>query len=569
MTTTSPRPSLGTWDLPAPRRSRSDRPWFRDVLALVVIGASVLVVWSWPAWSDFANLRLSNPGDSESFAYYLSWNLHAWGTGQDPFFTPNLYAPGGLDLGNAISMPGVSLLVAPVSLAFGGTAGYNVAFLLSIFFGGVAVYLLAKELFNSIVGAVIASELMIVNPYYSGHALGHLNLMWVFGLPLIGYLVLRRVKGRLGRVALVIGVALTVAFTTGASTELLVTQTVFTVIAYLVASVVVRRRLRARLLGTLPWTALGAILGVLIAVPVIFAAINTGIPDEVLNPPSAYATDLTNVIAPSELMAVGEGPWSRLWPLWGGGFSEDTGFIPLILIVLLLVIARRASGRVLIGLAVFSGIALILSFGPYLTIGGVQTLPLPWLLALEVPGLDHVLPGRFSIFVYLGLVLIVAQAWKRMTLRRITIVLAAAIAIVVTLPNLVYMRFPVDARDPGFVDDGQLEALIRPGENVLVLPPGQWGPGMRWQDKLDFTFDMPTGNGGGANLPDALDDPVAMALWERDVDFDFATSLRPYLQRVGVTTVIVDQRRPVWKKIADDALGDQSEEYEGVWVWKL
>ena len=37
-----------------------------------IIAITVVLVWALPAFPDFAHLRLSNPGDSESFAYYLS-----------------------------------------------------------------------------------------------------------------------------------------------------------------------------------------------------------------------------------------------------------------------------------------------------------------------------------------------------------------------------------------------------------------------------------------------------------------------------------------------------------------
>lgn len=538
-------------------------------MALLLLAALTTGAWGWPVLRDFADLRLSNPGDSESFAFYLSWNVHMLTRGVDPFFAPNLYAPDGLDLGNAISVPAVSILAAPITAAFGGTAGYTAAFLLAIFFAGAAVYLLARELFGTAAGATAAGALVVMSPYFTGHAMGHLNLMWVFGVPFLAFLVVRHVRGRLRRRWLVLLVALTVAFTLGASTELFLTQSLFAVVALAVALVSAATAVRARLVASVPWLALGGLIGVVLGSPVILAGLRSGIPEAIANPAEFYPSDLTNVVAPGRTIWIGDGIFQPLRALWRGNDAENTAYLPvtLLLLVAAVVLVRRT--RTTAGLTVFAGIAFLFSLGPFLTIAGVPTVPLPWSLADAVPGLDHALPSRFSVFVFMALAVLVAQAWAAPALRRWFSAGAVAASLVLLLPNLATVGVPVDASIAGFVTSGRLEEVIDDGENVLVLPAGQWGPGMRWMDELDFAFTMPMGNGGGAELPPQLLEPLGVALYTGDLGYDYETELVPYLEEVGVDTVIVDSGHPEWKAVMDEALPMPAKDEDGAWLYRL
>lgn len=535
---------------------------------LLIVVVTILVVWARPALGDFAHLRLSNPGDSESFTFSLAWNIHALTSFQNPFFTPNLYAPNGLDLGNAITVPSVSLLVAPVTMLFGATAGFNTAFLLAIFLGSWSVYLLARSLFPSVVGATIAGILMIVNPYFVGHALGHLNLMWIFGLPMIVYLVVKFVERRLNGWWLLALTAVVIAFTAGASTELVVTQAVFGVLALLVALLFSTKDLRGRLLRATAWVAGGGAAGAILAIPVILAALLSGVPATPANPPSLYSSDLTNVVAPTMLVRFGESSFQSLTQTWLSNDAERTAFLSIPLLLLISLLLPRLRGRLPLGIAAFGGIAFIASLGPVLTIAGKQTIPLPWRLAEFVPGLDHALPGRFSTFVFTAVLLLIAYAWYRKRLPRLVTGVAVALTAVLMVPNLHVLGFPAVAKDPAFVTSGRLARTISPGDNVLVLPAGQWGPGMRWMTETDFEFDMPTGNGGGAIKPKALDDPVGMALWERDQTFDYKRRLPEWLHRNGVDLIIVPTTEPKWNAIVEETLGRSVRSTGGVWVYR-
>ncbi len=550
----------------AVRRLADRTAHFFPILGLVLV---VTLVWGWPVLDDFGQEQLATAGDSASFAYYLSWNLHALTSGLDPFFTANLYAPSGLDLGNAISIPSVSILVAPVTWLFGSTVAFNVAVLLSIAFCGISVYLLAHELFRSRIGALGAGLIVSLSPYFAGHILGHLNLMWIFGLPLIAYLVARAAAARLRRRWLVPGVALIVAFTIGASTELFVTESLFAGVALVVALIIGTPAVRRTVAKLLLPVAGGFALGVALGLPVIFAALRVGVPEEPVNPPSIYVTEFTNLFVPTEVTAIGGNVFSDARLHWLAGAAENTAYIPITLLVLMALTLRFMKGRRALGVAIFGLIALVASLGPLLMINGKWTIPMPWGLVVDLPLIDHALPMRFSAFTFMGLAVLVAYLWSLGRPHRAITGALALITCVLLIPTTEGMAYPVDARDPDFVTSGQIDDYVDDGDNVLVLPAGQWGPGMRWLTETDFRFSTPTGNGGGAVLPEALKDPTGIALYVDDFDFDFDSALPAYLAKYGVDTILVPQGETTWKAVVDDAIPTSGVLRGGVWVYEL
>lgn len=559
-------------DPSAARRDRAKR-LLPDVVALLVLAAITLVVWSRPVIEHFASRRLSNPGDSNSFEFYLAWNTHAFLHLHDPFFTPVLYAPDGMDLGNAISVPAVSLLVAPVTSLFGPTAGYNVAFLLGILLPAAAVYLLARELFRSVVGAAFAGALMVVAPYQAGHAEGHLNLMWIWGLPFIAFLVARHVHGRMRLRWVAVGTAIAVAFTLGASTELFVTQSVFGVLAFAIALLFGARATRRSVLRGGLGAAIGGVAGIILGSPVIYAALRSGIPKSAANAPASYPTDLTNVFVPTNLTAVGDSFFQHLRAGWLGNSAENTAYIPVTLLFLVVVALTvwRAS-KLVRGLLVFAAIALVFSFGPYLTIAGQRTISMPWALAEHLPGLEQALPGRFSAFVFAAVCLLAAGAWAQRWVPRAVTGALVALSMVLLFPSLGAMAIPVNTSQPAYVTSGQLERDLKPNENVLVLPPGEFGPGMAWIAKTGFRFRMPTGNGGGASQPLALRTPAGQALFAQPfthANYDWSKIIPPYLRTLGVHTILVDAQSPYWVKAMHRAYPGLGQLDGGVWVYRI
>lgn len=546
------------------------RPGPRTLWPLAVLVVADVIVWARVALPHFATLRLSNPGDSESFAFYLAWNLHAFTHGLNPFHTPFLYAPYGEDLGNGITMPAIGIVVSPVTAIWGGTAGYNVAFLLGMLSAGWAVFLLAREFTGDAVAGTVAGLLMMVSPYLVEHSLGHLNLLWVFGLPYLAYLVIRLYRGTISRGWAVAGIALIFVVTAGASTELTATQTLFAAIAFVVAVAFLPPPGRRRLVRTLPTLALGGVIGAVLASPIIYAAFHGGRPTIAPGAPGGYSADLTNLITATGQNQFPLGQRLAALTQFHSNVTENTAWIPIPLLIFLIGYPLLRRTRLTTGLVVFAAIALILSFGPRLPINGTRTIPMPWALVTNLPVVDAVLPNRFTCFVFIALLVVVADAW--VAVRKMPRAVTAVVVVVSFLmlyPSASRSRFPVDAANEHFVTSGQLEARIDPGENVLVLPGGQKGPGMRWVEVSRFYFRTATGNGGGGNRPVGLKDPTARAIYRTDLTYDYRAALVPYLRKIGVRKVFVPASFPEWKQAMDRALPVPAQRIDDVWMYEL
>jgi hypothetical protein len=361
---------------------------------------------------------------------------------------------------------------------------------------------------------------------------------------------------------------LAVAFTFGASTELVVTESVFGAIGLAVALAFCDPGLRARLVRGIGWVAAGGAAGVVLSIPVIYAALDTGIPKTAPNPPKFYSSDLANVLAPTRMFSYGETRFAALWQHWLVNDAENTAYLPLPLLLFLVAYMVASNGRRSAALFTYGLIALVLSFGPYLIINGTFTIPMPWWVLEQLPAIDHALPGRFSAFVFMAVCLLVAQAWTTRAIPRPLIGATVAASMFLLVPNFTAMAFPTREMNRSFVASGAYESVIAPDENVLVLPVGQWGPGMAWVVDSDFAFRMPTGNGGGAAPPPQLTDPVGAALFYQDLTFDFTSTLPGFVDRYGVDTVLVPETATDYVAIATAAFGPPDQTVEHVLVWQ-
>ena len=553
----------GGWDRHRPRAD--------TLLAQGVLAVAVLLAWARPALVGFATRRLSVPaGDPSGFEWALAWNLHAFTHGLNPFFTAAIGAPYGQDLRNGLTMPGVSLLVAPVTAVFGATAAYNIVVVLAIFLTAAAVFLLARELSGSAVGGTLAGLLVVLSPYFGGHGLGHLNLMWLFGLPYITYLAVRISRESMRPWAGAVGVAVTVLLTTGASVELLATETVFAVVGAGLAVLLTPAAHRRALGRALAALVVGTVAGLTLAAPILIAAVRGGspaVPSEIVG---LYSTDLVNVFSAGTVLQFPLG--QHLPGLTGlhSSWSEDTAYLPIPLVLLVVAIVAWRRTRWTAGLLLFAAVTLILSFGPVLRVNGTATVPMPWALTKHLPAISAALPVRFTGLVYVALAVAVALLYAGARRRgRWVVAGAVTLTLAMTVPNLSAMGFGTNEALPVFVTSGDLEQVIARDENVLVMPAGEKGPGLAWQEDTGFWFRMPIGTGGGGSVPEAFRDPTAVALAQNNLDYEYRASLMPYLRKVGVRTVIVAADDLSVKKMLDAALPNPPTARDDVWIYRI
>jgi hypothetical protein len=138
---------------------------------------------------------------------------------------------------------------------------------------------------------------------------------------------------------------------------------------------------------------------------------------------------------------------------------------------------------------------LVLSLGPWLHIGKAPLhIPLPWLALGKLPLLKHVLPGRFTVFVWLAVAVVVAIVIARATRlppRPATAWLLAVGASLALLLPAPLARAPFTT--PGFFRNWASHHIAA-DETVLVAPycvNGSEAAPMVWAAEADYGLRMP------------------------------------------------------------------------------
>jgi hypothetical protein len=176
------------------------------------IAAGVVVTWP---LATYLRGRLPDIDDPASYVWSLWWVAHQVTHLANPWFTPRLAAPAGVQLGYNTLMPLLGLLMLPVTLVAGPAFSYN---LLVVLIPGVlcyALYRVARLWLPSEVGAVAAGALFGLSTMVAFQDWFHLNIAagtLFLPLALEAAVRLRRRPGtpRALRVGLVIGLAVLV-----------------------------------------------------------------------------------------------------------------------------------------------------------------------------------------------------------------------------------------------------------------------------------------------------------------------------------------------------------------------
>src|SRR4051794_19624567 len=80
-----------------------------------------------PVVPHFGSHVIGEGYDPDIFVWSFGWWPHALLHAQNPVVTHAIWAPDGVDLAWATSIPGVALVFAPVTLLAGPVAAYNAA----------------------------------------------------------------------------------------------------------------------------------------------------------------------------------------------------------------------------------------------------------------------------------------------------------------------------------------------------------------------------------------------------------------------------------------------------------
>src|SRR3989441_8361364 len=141
-------------------------------LALFVYAALAVALFS-STWVDPAGSWIGSPKDPQLFVWYLGWFPHELAQGHNPLFTDHLSYPAGVNLMWNTSMIFPSLLLWPVTAAFGPVVAYNLLITAGIALSAWFAFLAARRFLDSGLACFIAGLLYGFSPALIAQALGH------------------------------------------------------------------------------------------------------------------------------------------------------------------------------------------------------------------------------------------------------------------------------------------------------------------------------------------------------------------------------------------------------------
>jgi hypothetical protein len=529
--------------VPARGRRRPSIPGWVAAPAIYALAAGLLIARQGLADPSHVCVCVGPNGDPPFFMWALKWWPYAIAHGLNPFFTNVVWYPGGANIATTTGIPGIALVLWPVTSLFGPIVAYNVAAALSPVLAAVSAYALCRFLTERFWPALVGGFVFGFSSYELGQLTSHLQVALVFLVPLVPLVVLRRFGDVTSRRRFVLLLAGLLAAQVLISTEITFDVGLLGGIALAVAVCLTPRPGRRRLLRICGEIVIAGVLALAVVSPYLYWALIKG---NVANYGAVVGTVFAekyrlaplNLIVPTQLTWLGGGALAKINQFEGGNGAEAGGYLGIPLLALFVCAAaitwRRRSTRLLAVMFVVTG---VLALGPRLSDGSRTVVKLPWYVVESAPVFKAVLPTRFALF--LGLIVAVAVALELSRSRRrpwLAWVLAVA-GVVAVLPNPTTGYW--HSRPPGVplvVADAR-QYLPATG-SVLFVPVGQFGSSMYWQGDAGFDFHLANGR-VALVLPQEYDTEQASLFMANNAGPPRHALLAEFLAAHKVTAVVV------------------------------
>lgn len=545
VTKAEPRPAAGVVEPVARRLPR----WIGSppaIVALLVYLIAALLMFGSPLIHPASHSCICLGTDEGIFVWAMAWWPHAIAHGLNPFYSHMIYAPQGFDIALGALVPGVSLLLAPVTAVAGPLFSYNLAMLLSPVLAAFFAFLLCRRLTRAFWPALVGGWLFGFSTYMLGQLMGHLHLTVVFLIPAMVHLALRALAGELSRRVFVALMALALIFQFLFSAEVFVTFTLFGAVALASAFAFADAELRARLRHLLWPLAAAYLVTAAVVSPYLYYAFQPGGLPVLLWRTDHFSSDLLAFVVPTPVTKLGGLHFLSTSNRFTGGIVEGGAYfgLPLILILVLAVRRwwRRAEVRVMVVTLI---VVLVCSLGGTLQVRGKYTIPLPWAVMHRLPVLGLALPSRFVVYGFLIAALLAAMWLARARLRIVAWGLAA-LSVASLWPALGQHYWHGFPPQPALFTSSGYRKVIRPSDTALVVPVGGNGYSMLWQGEAHVGFTMASGYVVPPEAPDPYKrDPIYPTLTLGAPVAHERAVAQSFLRSHHITVAVVDPTEPV------------------------
>jgi hypothetical protein len=558
----------------ASQSGRAPARWVEDAAALAVyVGLWVAFIGRVAVTDPAHTCACSGDGDPASYMWALVWWPHALVNGLNPFVSHVVWTPEGGNVAAAALIPGPALFMSPVTAAFGPIVSYNVLSLLGPVLSAWMAFRLCRYITRRWLPSLVGGYIFGFSSYVLAHSLGHPNLILVFLVPAAVHLVLLWLDESVSARRFVVLMTGLITLQFLLSTEVLVSMLVFGALA-LGLTYVFCPLLRLRLRGLAPKVLGAGAVSMLLVSPYLYYALKGLGASPSVNYVAAadrYSADPLNYLLPTPVTWIGHGLTESVAAKFNStevihaNYTEGAAYLglPLLLIVVLFLFAhrRRASAKVAIGVLV---VVFVASLGAHLHVANPPeangayrpSIPLPWRIVNHLPAVDHALPARFSIYVFLIVGVVVAQWLAEPARRAWARWLVAVVGVALIIPNQALTYWRVKPADPPFFTEQTYRHYLKRDETALVIPYGWNGNSMLWQAQTGMYFRM-AGGYLSSDIPAGYwRQPVVQALLDPEAKGitpeRWRLPLRDFLVRRRVGAVILaDGDSDAWRPVVE------------------
>ncbi|OYV37303.1 MAG: hypothetical protein B7Z81_06195, partial [Acidocella sp. 20-61-6] len=176
------------------RLAGSVLPLIRHLTALLLFLGVSIAFYAPPAWLGHGLFFYGQGSDPLAYIWFINWWPFALQHHLPLLTSQYVDAPFGADLSWKASVPGLGLVAAPFTAAFGALVVSNALFMISPGLAGWGAYLAADALTGEFAAALVAGLVLGFSSYMTGQMLGHLNLVFVLAVPLCLWAAIAAVK---------------------------------------------------------------------------------------------------------------------------------------------------------------------------------------------------------------------------------------------------------------------------------------------------------------------------------------------------------------------------------------
>jgi hypothetical protein len=382
---------------------------------LALISYSILtIIFTYPVAFSLASQA---PGGEDlfQFIWFLWWFKVALISHLNPFFSPMIFYPSGVNLAFSAVTPFNSLLSVPLQIAFGLVSAYNLIWIFTFIMSGFGGFLLVRYLTGDNRAAFISGLIFMFCPYHFAHALyGHLNLISMEWIPFYVLFLIKTLREKDSKNAFFAGIFL--FLTAACDYYYLLYLATFTALFFVFclwcdpATLLSRNTLKR--IGVMVIT-FGVPFSFLIS-PLLLELFFSGSSYMYNGGFVQYSADLLGFFIPAPFHPV-LGNFIAPIQHFTGNTGENTTFAGYTVLFLgLIAVLKRETKEILFWITA-TGVFFILSLGPYLHFNGVMVMVpelncpvyLPYFLIMNMPVVSLArAPGRWDVLIMLSLMVL-------------------------------------------------------------------------------------------------------------------------------------------------------------------